>query len=169
MRLLAGMIGWQDKIKKEQDQADRMLGVLITPAGKYAAQSGNTQGGTTPFLQRAAANGFILCPQRSFDQGNRLGVKGEEISQDLYKGSRGPGGFPPGACAAPRLIQQAIEDYLQARRTIEPSQWAMSEVMFRNNPTQAPTKAGQTDWVHGLTAFSCPTCDRLLPLFLCNN
>jgi hypothetical protein len=40
--------------------------------------------------------------------------------------------------------------------------------MYKSNPTDVPQGARQ-DWVHGLTAFSCATCDQLVPILLCND
>jgi kumamolisin len=39
------------------------------------------------------------------------------------------------------------------------------EVMYKSNPGDVPQGARQ-DWIHGLTAFSCATCDQLAPILL---
>lgn len=151
-------------------QEPRMLGILITPLRTYAAQSGNWQQGNTQFLVNAQGQGYKSCPPRSHDGTGNMDVAGRPIAAGLYRSSNRiqQGGYAPGNCAAPRLIQQAILDHHAAGAKIKLDRCAMSEVMYKSNPTDVPQGARQ-DWVHGLTAFSCATCDQLVPLLLCND
>ncbi|SAK78331.1 hypothetical protein AWB75_04661 [Caballeronia catudaia] len=149
------------------DQADRMFGVLITPAAIYAAHSGQLHNGFTPFLIAARGRGYTTCDERGPNFPGLLDVRFRPITPDLYKGTKRGGGYPPGACAAPRLIQQAILDHQRRNQRIDLTRWAMSEVMYKSDPTRSPA-SGQ-DWVHGLTAHSCETCARLVPLLLCTH
>jgi hypothetical protein len=149
-------------------QEDRMLGILTTPNRNYATHSGNTQGGTTPFLRRAVARGYTVCPPRSSVLGARTDINGGTVGAVMYANSIRAGGYAPGNCAAPRLVQQAIDDHIANGWAIDLRQWAMSEVMFRKDTGMVPNGGG-VDWVHGLTAHSCATCDALLPPFLCSD
>ncbi|SAL05168.1 hypothetical protein AWB78_07336 [Caballeronia calidae] len=148
-------------------QEDRMFGILTTPLRVYAAHSGPTQNGTTSFLTAACKRGYKICDERSASLPGRIDIRFNEIPAEEYEATytRG-GGYRPGACAAPRLIQQAILDYQHTGQHIDPTTWAMSEVMYKKNPTKSPAGDGQ-DWIHGLTAHSCETCARLVPLLLC--
>jgi hypothetical protein len=151
-------------------QQARMFGILITPIGIYAAQSGNWAGGNTPFLIGALGRGYTICPPRTANGPSNTDAAGRPISPALYRSANrvNQGGYAAGNCAAPRLIQQAILDHQAQSVRINPARWSMSEVMYKLNPSEVPAP-GRQDWIHGLTAFSCATCERLVPILLCDD
>jgi hypothetical protein len=152
------------------NQEPRLLGIQITPVAIYAAQSGDWQQGHTQFLLGALGKGYRICPPRRPDMPGNIDASGRPITPQMYRSTNrvGNGGYPPGNCAAPRLIQQAIHDHRNQGRRINPTRWSMSEVMYKLDPAEVPPN-GRQDWVHGLTAFSCETCARLVPTLLCTD
>lgn len=140
------------------DNEDRMFGLLITPQKTFATHSGDLKGGNTPFLKAALAKGHTLAlTQEEKAGGNHTGLGGP-IKPHIYQSAKVGGAYKPGNCAAPRLVEAAIED---GTVTKDPSLWAMSEVMY--NPS-----GSNQQWWHGLTAHSCATCDKLVPMLLCS-
>lgn len=141
------------------NQAPRMFGILLTPNRNYAAHSGQTNNLATPFLAKAQGLGYTLCQERTANGGTHYSQGGYQVSAHSYSNALRPGGYPPGCCAAPRLIEQALEDHRANGWPINLTQWHMSEVMYQ------PNTVG--NWTHGLTAPSCATCQALVPLLLC--
>jgi hypothetical protein len=138
--------------------ADRMFGVLVTPERTFATHSGELLGGTTPFLLLAAARGMTIALTQEEKANGKHTARVGTIRQDQYQSAKVAGAYKPGNCAAPRLIEAALEDPTVTTR--DPSTWSMSEVMF--NPS-----GSNQQWWHGLTAYSCATCEKLVPMLLC--
>lgn len=143
-------------------QQNRMFGILITPSRTYAAHSGPTNAGNTPFLQKATQKGYTACPPRTATGGPHTSFCGTVITPAEYTACYvAQGGYVAGNCAAPRLLEQALEDHRANGWGINFANWFMSEVMYQ------PGQVG--NWTHGLTAESCKTCKNLVPMFLCPN
>lgn len=175
-----------------RDAADwkAMLGLLITPNGIYATAAGTFRNNETlqHVIRKKKYKTCIKPCQTS-------SIHGLAISKPQFgtpPGAKEPN--VPGSCAAPRLIGQWIEDAkknkwtLDKGRSLEAQGWAMSEIYFLPN-TAERFKAmypgfvelrvdGKTAaygyerdkglyWLPGLTAHSCDTCERVVPLLLC--
>jgi hypothetical protein len=85
-----------------------------------------------------------------------------QIPAQEYQATQGPGGPTPGNCAAPRLIQHAFTIPAVAENW---RNWEMSEVYYQ--PNTARRTQDDSQWVHGLSAHHCTTCERLVPLLMC--
>lgn len=137
-----------------------MLGVLVAGKKIFIAASGNNLErvrGTLPKLSHSLGT-FIVCNKRSAQQGNNKtitgsAIEGSEYSQTLVDND-------PGSCAAPRLIQQAMEDHEASQPAIR-GNWEMTEIWYD------PNTEADDSYVHGLSAKHCNTCAKLVPLLLC--
>jgi hypothetical protein len=142
-----------------------MVGILICPERTYVAASG--PGLDNPkFRAIAARKGYSVCKARTVDTVPRTTTRGEPISRELYVGAKDPTAPDPGNCAAPRLIQQATED--GSIDKLKRKEWEMSEIYYL--PSTAKRTSEQNNglyWLHGLTAHSCQTCEKLVPILLC--
>ena len=136
--------------------ADRMFGVLVTPEKTFATHSGDLLDGATPFLLLAKSRKMTLALTQEEKQGKHTARAGV-IPQHIYQSAKVAGAYKPGNCAAPRLIEAALKDPDVSH---DPMTWSMSEVMY--NPT-----GSNQQWWHGLTANSCDTCEKLVPMLLC--
>jgi hypothetical protein len=137
-----------------------MLGLLICGVGAdaktYVAASGKFADGR--FKHVARLHGFTVCEKVPVQRS----LAGKPIPGDIYQGSKALHAQMPGTCAAPRMIAQAIADKCMAPLDT----WRMSEIYYWRRGMK---DNGELAWVPGLTAHSCETCEKLLPLFLCAN
>lgn len=154
-----------------------MLGLLITPNATYVTAAGtfeNKTGGLFAYV--ATKKGYKTCGKN--DKGDTPSISNVRITKLQYESCKSPNSQVPGSCAAPKLIQQYIADARQNRWAIQVSQLHMSEIYFvpntetRRNMMDANQSGGSGNanglyWTPGLTAHSCETCERLVPLLLC--
>lgn len=172
-----------------------MLGLLITPIGTYVGAAGtfSRQPGV-PFDVVAKQKGYLLCDKQS--KGDTPSIGGVHVPKKAYTEAKEGGTASPGSCAAPQLIQQFIADATSRHFRVDPQRslteqgFALSEMYFVPNhatrfemmypgfdPT-LPKPNPKTDWEHrasdpglywipGLSAHSCATCEKLVPMLLC--
>jgi hypothetical protein len=172
-----------------------MLGLLITPLGIYVGAAGTfSRQPNVPFELVAKRKGYHLCAKNPKDDTPSIG--GVRVPKDMYDSAKVDGTASPGSCAAPQLIQQFIADASERHFRVDPHRslteqgFAMSEMYYVPNhsvrfdmmypdfdPTQ-PKPNPKTDWEHratdpglywipGLSAHSCATCEKLVPMLLC--
>lgn len=138
-----------------------MLGILISGVTTLVAASGNSHT-RRDFVRVAGMKDYMICPPRKALQGPNTSAAGRQIPIGQYMATQRAGASPPGDCAAPRLIQQALSMPALAANL---QRWEMSEVFYQPN-TERRTKSDPY-WVHGLSAHHCATCDNLIPLLMC--
>ena len=138
-----------------------MIGVLISGGTTLVAASG-TNHNKADFQRVANMKGYQICPPRKALLDINTSLGGRQIPAGQYMATQRGGASPPGDCAAPRLIQQALSVPALAGNY---NNWAMSEVFYQPN-TQRRTR-DDPYWVHGLSAHHCATCDNLVPLLMC--
>jgi hypothetical protein len=136
-----------------------MLGLLIAQGLTIVAHSGRvTHEGDAAFRAAATEYGYASVMQNELDQ-PFVSLAGRRISDDELartRGTRRGFDYPPGSCAAPRLIRKAFRLIANPN----PATWEMSEIYC--------SAGGGGYWVHGLSAHSCDTCESLVPLLLCD-
>lgn len=140
-----------------------MLGILICGGTTLIAASGNNHS-RADFRRVAELKGYRICPPRKATEGVNVSVCGRAIPAGQYMATQSAGASPPGDCAAPRLIQQALSMSGVAGSS---QMWEMSEIFYQPN-TERRTR-DDSHWVHGLSAHHCGTCDTLVPLLMCPN
>jgi hypothetical protein len=138
-----------------------MIGLLDTGALTLVAASGGNLNNQA-FMQAAQRKGYTICGPRKATLGNHVSIVNRPIPAGQYMSMQAQGASPPGDCAAPRLIERALELF-PAPRNI--AGWTMSEVFFQ--PNTARRTRDDLHWVHGLSAHHCATCANLVPLLLC--
>jgi hypothetical protein len=155
-----------------QEQGSRkdwagMLGLLATPEGTYVSAAGTFADKTKGLFGYVAKKlGYQVCDKTT--KGDTPSISGANISEKLYNGTKVDN--MPGSCAAPKLIQQYIADKMKSGGQINCGQLHMSEIYFVPNTdtrTEKTQSEGGLYWTPGLTAFSCGTCKKLLPMLLC--
>lgn len=163
------MLGELAAIQEEASRKDwyAMLGLLMTPEGTYVAAAGTFEGITAGLFAYVAKKlGYKTCDKNK--KGDTPSVGGAMISKQLYEGAKVDN--VAGTCAAPKLIQQYIADRMKVKGKIDVSTLHMSEIYFVPN-TETHTAKTQSQgglyWTPGLTAHSCETCQKLLPMLLC--
>jgi hypothetical protein len=151
---------FDEKKLERSDVSPTMLGLLTCETGSgtktYVAASGSFATQNARFAHLARLRGYAVCntPKPPYTT-----IDGDEIAKQLYLESKADGAQAAGTCAAPRLIAQAIKDGVTAPL----SGWHMSEIWYWNRGMPESDLV----WVPGLTAYSCDTCQKLLPLFFC--
>jgi hypothetical protein len=155
-----------------QEQGSRkdwagMLGLLTTPESTYVSAAGTFAAKTNGLFGYVAKKlGYKVCDKTT--KGDTPSISGVNISRQLYENTRVDN--VPGSCAAPKLIQQYIADKIKSRGQIDVSQIHMSEIYFvpdTDKNTEMTQSEGGLYWTPGLTAHSCKTCNKLLPMLLC--
>lgn len=155
-----------------QEQGSRkdwagMLGLLTTPEGIYVSAAGTFADKTKGLFGYVAKKlGYKVCDKTT--KGDTPSIRGAKISKELYDDTRVDN--VPGSCAAPKLIQQYIADKMKSGGQINVSQLHMSEIYFvpdTDTRTEKTQSQGGLYWTPGLTAHSCETCRKLLPMLLC--
>ncbi len=153
-------------IVSAETRGEFMVGILICPEKTFVAASGPGIG-NAKLLAVAERKGYTVCKTRTADTMPRTTIHGVAISREHYAGAKDPTASEPGNCAAPRLIQEATAD--DAVDKGKHQQWAMSEIYYL--PNTARRTSEQQDnalyWLHGLSAHSCKTCEKLVPVLLC--
>jgi len=142
-----------------------MIGVLISGHITFAAASGSGNN-SGPFKEVIRKRGYRACKSRSADgSGQNRNLAGNTISRDVYAATQADSASPPGSCAAPRLIQEAL-DYLPTRNNW--ANWEMSEVWYF--PANDPQAKGASDlYTHSVSAYHCRTCQNLVPILMHND
>jgi hypothetical protein len=136
-----------------------MLGLLIAGGRTYVATSGGNLANAA-FVAAAGRKGYTICPARRPLVGVNRSAGGRAIPAGQYMAMQAAGASPAGDCAAPRMIQRALE-----LGAVNPAGWEMSESYYQPNTDRR--LRDDSCWVHGLSAHSCKTCENLVPLLLC--
>jgi hypothetical protein len=143
-----------------------MIGILICPEKTFVAASGPGFQ-NSKFRAVAQQKAYTVCRPRTAETTPRTTIFGAAISHDEYASAKDATAGEPGTCAAPRLIQEATED--PATDTERHEDWRMSEIYYLPNNDRRIREQNENDlyWLHGVTAHSCKTCEKLVPLLLC--
>jgi hypothetical protein len=145
-----------------------MLGLLKTPEATYVSAAGTFEDKTNGLFAYVAKKlGYKTCGKNK--KGDTPSISGANISKQLYEEAKVDN--VAGTCAAPKLIQQYIADKMKSGGQIDVSQLHMSEIYFVPNTGTRTLMTQRTQgglyWTPGLTAHSCETCEKLLPMLLC--
>jgi hypothetical protein len=137
-----------------------MIGILRDRAGTYVAACSPAEGtpGYQAFLTAIQTKRAFLPQLRvtgDLQMGQLRTRGGDRLSGAQVRACTVLGQPIAGRCAAPKLIHYAMSNDL-------PRPWVMSEVMHD------PTGQNRHHASH-VTAESCQTCARLLPLMLCGH